>query len=105
LFDVIPPLEYKGPAAVRKDFENFMAAYPRFHFEVINLRVVSDGRIGFANYIEHFTGTAKDGKPASFTWRVTDCLEKKAGTWKIVNEHISVPVDLNSGRAFTDMKP
>ncbi|HJU27930.1 MAG TPA: nuclear transport factor 2 family protein [Candidatus Binataceae bacterium] len=104
LFDVIPPLEYSGYAAVRKDFENFFATYPTSHFEITDLRVANDGRIGFANYIEHFTGVAKDGKKAENTWRVTDCLEKKDGKWKIVNEHISVPVDVASGRADLNAK-
>jgi ketosteroid isomerase-like protein len=105
LFDVVPPLEYKGPAAVRKDFENFFAEYPKFHFELTDLRVFNDGRIGFAHYIEHFTGTAKDGKKADITWRVTDGLEKTDGKWKIVHEHISLPVDLDSGRAYMNAKP
>ncbi|HJU29301.1 MAG TPA: nuclear transport factor 2 family protein, partial [Candidatus Binataceae bacterium] len=59
---------------------------------------------GFAHYIEHFTGTAKDGKKADITWRVTDGLEKTDGKWKIVHEHISLPVDLDSGRAYMNAK-
>jgi ketosteroid isomerase-like protein len=106
VFDVIPPAQYVGATAWRKDLEGFFAAYPGpSHIELSRLQIVNDGRIGFAHSIQTFSGTAKDGKKTNIVFRVTDCLEKKDGKWKIVHEHISVPVDINSGRAYLDAKP
>jgi ketosteroid isomerase-like protein len=105
VFDVIPPAQYSGEAAWRKDLKGFFAAFPGpSHIELINLQVENDSRIGFAHSIQHFDGTAKSGKKVEFTFRVTDCLEKKSGKWKIVHEHVSVPVDLDSGRAYLNAK-
>ena len=105
VFDVIPPLQYAGPAAWRKDLKGFFAAFPGpSHIDLTNLQVVNDDRIGFAHSIQRFTGTAKDGKKTEITFRVTDGLEKKGGKWKIVHEHISVPVDIDSGRAYLNAK-
>lgn len=106
VFDVIPPAQYVGAKAWRKDLMGFFAAYPGpSHIELTNLQVVNDGRIGFAHSIQRFSGTTKDGKKTDITFRVTDCLEKNNGKWKIVHEHISVPVDINSGRAYMNAKP
>jgi ketosteroid isomerase-like protein len=105
VFDVIPPLQYAGPAAWRKDLKGFFAAFPGpSHIDLTNLQVVNDSRIGFAHSIQHFAGTAKSGKKVEITFRVTDGLEKKSGKWKIVHEHVSVPVDLDSGRAYLNAK-
>jgi ketosteroid isomerase-like protein len=38
------------------------------------------------------------------TMRVTDCLHKVGGHWKIFHSHVSMPVDLTTGKAVTDAK-
>jgi ketosteroid isomerase-like protein len=39
------------------------------------------------------------------TARVTDVYRKVAGHWRIVQEHVSVPVDLASGKPDFTSKP
>jgi ketosteroid isomerase-like protein len=39
------------------------------------------------------------------TFRVTDCLRKIGGKWKIAHQHISFPVDMASGKADMQSKP
>jgi ketosteroid isomerase-like protein len=100
IFDAIPPLKYSGTEAWRKNLEGFVAAYNPGILEITELQIVNDGKIGYAHSIQHFTGTDKSGKKVEMAFRVTDCLEKENGKWKIVHEHNSMPIDYASGRAF-----
>jgi ketosteroid isomerase-like protein len=102
IFDAVPPLKYSGTVAWRKNLEGFVAAYNPGILEITQLEIVCDGKIGFAHSIQRFTGTDKNGKHVQMAFRVTDCLEKENGKWKIVHEHNSMPIDYASGRAYLD---
>lgn len=105
VYDVIPPREYVGTKAVHDDFANFFSGVTNPKTEFVDLNVTADGTLGFARSIQHFTATSKDGKPMDLTFRVTDCLHKVKGQWKIIHEHISFPVDLATGKADMQSKP
>ncbi len=49
--------------------------------------------------------TDKQGKKLDLTVRVTDVYKKAQGRWSIVHEHVSVPVDLDSGKPDLSSKP
>jgi ketosteroid isomerase-like protein len=105
VFDFEPPLQYTGEAAVHTDFNNFFSNAKDVKGEFLQIDVVTDGRLGIVNSIQHFTWTGKDGKPMAATLRVTDSLHKVDGEWKIFHSHISVPVDPATGQAQMDLKP
>jgi len=50
-------------------------------------------------------GTDTKGQPIDITVRVTDGYRKIAGDWVIVHEHVSVPVDLATGKPDLSSKP
>ena len=106
VFDVIPPRQYVGADAFRKDWEGFFGG---FHgpitFENSDMTVESDGKMAFVHYMTHVAGKRKDGNPIDFNFRVTDVLRKAEGNWVIVHEHVSVPVDLATGKADLASKP
>lgn len=106
IFDVVPPRQYVGADAYRKDFENFFAAYPGpVEFELNDLEIVAGGNVAFSHSIQHVVLTDKDGKKTDVTARVTDGYRKVNGKWLIVLEHVSVPVDLDTGKADLSSKP
>jgi len=106
VFDCIPPRQYVGAKAYRKDFEDFLAQYPGpVRVEAIDLSITTDGQLAFAHYITHMVGTMKDGTKAEMNFRITDCLKKIKGKWLIVHEHVSFPVDLATGKADLLSKP
>ena len=70
-----------------------------------DMNITRHGEMAFATYIAHLTGKGKDGNPMDVTVRITDVLRKPSGTWMIVHEHVSVPVDLASGKADLSSKP
>ena len=67
--------------------------------------VTSGGDIAYVHYIHHVVGTMKDGKKANITVRVTDCLKKINPVWLIAHSHVSIPVDMRTGKADMQSKP
>jgi uncharacterized protein (TIGR02246 family) len=106
VFDVTPPRQYVGAAAYRKDWEGFMSGFMGpVKFEVSDLAVEVAGPVAWSHSIQRAAGTDPTGKPSDVTVRVTDVYRKTADGWRIVQEHVSVPVDLDTGKADLQSKP
>jgi ketosteroid isomerase-like protein len=106
VFDAIPPRQYVGIKAWRADNEAFLAMFQGpLKAEMSDLSVTADGKLGFGHNIQRFSGTGKDGKPIDLTFRVSDGYKKINGKWSIVEEHLSFPIDLASGKADLSSKP
>jgi ketosteroid isomerase-like protein len=104
VYDISTPREFDGPAAVRADFQNFFDNSKNPKIEFISLHVTTDGRLGAAESVQHFTATDKSGKPIDMIFRVTDVWRKEKGGWKMIHSHISVPIDMASGKADLQSK-
>jgi uncharacterized protein (TIGR02246 family) len=105
-YDVAPPLQYKGKYAYRRDYVEFLNQYDGpIHVEYRDMRIMSSGDVGFIHALEHFTGRLKDGQPSDLWLRVTSGMRKIDGKWLIVHDHVSVPVDFETGKGALDLKP
>jgi ketosteroid isomerase-like protein len=106
VFDVVPPRQYVGADAYRKDWQDFLATFKGpLKFALSDLDIHTDGTLGYSHSIQHVTGTDTKDKPVDFTVRVTDVYKKIKGNWLIVQEHVSVPVDFNTGKPDFMSKP
>ena len=106
VFDVYPPRQYVGAKAYQKDWEELFSTYPGpVELEMSDLSVMSEGNLGYGHNIQHWTGTDKEGKKAPFILRVSNGYRKINGKWLISHEHVSVPVDLATGKAELASKP
>jgi len=106
VFDVIPPRQYVGAAAYRQDWKGIFAGFTGpVKMEITDLVVSTDGMVGYGHSIQRVSGVDPKGKPVDLTVRVTDVYRKQAGAWSIVQEHVSVPVDLETGKADLASKP
>lgn len=106
VFDVTPPREYVGAAAYRKDWEEFLKGFdgnPKF--EIGNLAISVSGDLAFSHSIQHVSGKDTKGQPIDVTVRVTDVYRKTDGKWLVVHEHVSVPVDFETGKPDLTSKP
>jgi ketosteroid isomerase-like protein len=56
-------------------------------------------------YVAVFMKRSTKDQPIDLTVRVTDVYRKINGTWLIVHEHVSVPVDLDTGKPDLSSKP
>lgn len=105
VFDVVPPLQYTGADAYRKDWQDTFAMYPGpVDFTISNLNITIGGNVAYASSIQRATVTGKDGKPFTMTARVTDGYKKVNGKWLIAHEHASIPVDLATLKADPNAK-
>jgi len=103
---VIPPRQYVGAKAYRKDWTDFLGTFEgSITFDVADLAVTSDGDMGYGHSVQHITGAGKNGKKWDFTVRVTDVYRHANGKWRIVHEHVSVPVDFETAKADLSSKP
>ncbi|PYT76801.1 MAG: hypothetical protein DMG40_25390 [Acidobacteria bacterium] len=105
-YDVVPPLQYKGKDTYRKDYLEFLAQYDgAIHVEYRDMRILSDGDVGLIHALERFTGKLRNGQQSDIWLRVTSGLRKIDGKWLIVHDHVSVPVDFETGKAALELKP
>jgi uncharacterized protein (TIGR02246 family) len=105
-YDIVAPLQYIGNDAYRKDYEEFFAQYEGpIDIQYRDLRIVAGDRVAFIHALERISGTLKNGQKSDVWTRATSGLRKINGKWLIVHDHISVPVDLDSGKALLNLKP
>ncbi len=105
-YDIVPPLQYRGYAAYRQDYQSFLAQYVgAIRVEYRDLRILSSGDLGVINALERITGRLKSGERSDLWLRATSVMRKIDGKWLIVHDHISLPADLATGKAVFDLKP
>jgi uncharacterized protein (TIGR02246 family) len=106
VFDATPPRQYNGAQAYRKDWEGFLAMFPGgVKLDMSGLDITVGGDVAYSHSIQHGIGAMKGGKKTEMTVRVTDGYKKINGQWLISHEHVSFPVDLETGKADLMSKP
>ena len=105
VFDVIPPRQYLGWDAYKKDWQNVLSECTGpMKAELTEMTIVAEGNIGYGHEIQHLSCPTK-GAPLDMTLRATDGYVKKDGKWLIAHEHLSVPIDLATGKGDLTSKP
>jgi ketosteroid isomerase-like protein len=106
VFDLIPPRQYNGSDAYKKDWAGvFGGCADSPKFEISDLDITADGKLAFSHSIQHFACTDAKGNKLEMTMRATDAYRKVKGKWLIVHEHLSAPIDLATGKADLTSKP
>jgi uncharacterized protein (TIGR02246 family) len=106
VFDVVPPRQYVGVAAYRKDWQAVLDSFDGpITVERSDLDIVADRNLAYSHCIDHVVGTDKQGKKLDMTLRVTDVYKKIRGRWLVIHEHVSVPVDLATNKPDLASKP
>ena len=104
-FDIVPPLQYIGFEAYKKDYQEFLDQFQStIDVEYRDLNIVAGDTVAFSRGLERMTGTLKNGQKFDAWVRFTECYRKTNGHWLAIHDHISVPVDLDSGKAVLDLK-
>jgi uncharacterized protein (TIGR02246 family) len=98
VFDLSTPLQYVGADAYRKNWEGFAASLGPLKFEVTDFTVAVDGKMAYSHAVHHLSATDNNGQKIEWTVRVTDVYRKIKGQWLVVHEHVSVPIDLATGK-------
>jgi ketosteroid isomerase-like protein len=105
-FDLVPPLQYSGSAALRDRFLEWFDGFAGpIGQELRDVDVSASGDIAIAHMLIRATGTQKSGREVGFWVRATDACRRSHNGWLITHEHVSLPVDVRSGSAATDLVP
>jgi ketosteroid isomerase-like protein len=106
VFDVVPPRQYVGAAAYRKDWQTFLDSFNGpITVELTDLDIGADRNLAYSHSVQRVAGTDKQGKKLDLTVRVTDVYHKIGGRWFVIHEHVSVPVDLDTDKPDLSSKP
>ena len=105
-FDFTPPLRSFGADEKRRNWHQaFAALNGAIAYEVRDLKVTTNGELGFAHSVNHITASPAGGRSTDIWLRWTACFRRIDGVWLIVHDHVSVPSDPANGRAVLDLKP
>ncbi len=92
IFDVLPPMKYESAAAYRKSWDDWQPdAQGAMRFELDGLSITAGDDVGFAFGLLQCGGTLPGGKTFRDTVRITFCLRKQDGRWKVAHQHVSKP--------------
>lgn len=105
-FDMIPPLQFTGKEAYRKNWElGFEMCQGNGNFESYDLRIAVSGDTAFCHRLNHMSGTDKNGQSFDCWVRWTVGFRKIDGRWLITHEHISAPMDMETEKVLMNLKP
>jgi ketosteroid isomerase-like protein len=105
-FDVVPPLQFAGAAALRGRFLQWFDTWKGpIGMETRDLQLAVSGDLAVAHWFNRASGTLKSGQQVGSWVRVTNCWQRSDRTWLITHEHVSWPADPKSGSAAKDLAP
>ena len=106
-FDLAPPLQYVGTAALRKSLAEWFSTFRGpIGYEMRDLSITAGDDVGFCRSLNRLTGTRTDGEKTDVWVRATVGCRRIDGRWLISHEHASVPFYMDgSGKAAVDLKP
>jgi ketosteroid isomerase-like protein len=105
-FDVVPPLQFAGSAAIRRNFLRWFDGWKSsISMEIHDLHILASGDVAAAYMLVRTSGTLKNGQEVGYWVRATVCCQRSNHRWLITHEHISLPVDPGSWSAAIDLVP
>jgi uncharacterized protein (TIGR02246 family) len=106
-FDLAPPLQHEGLAAIRRGLEEWFPTWAGpIDLEIHDFRVTADDHVAYCTSLQRMRGTKTDGAKPDLWFRSTMCLRGIDGSWRIAHEHTSTPFYMDgSNRAALDLTP
>ena len=105
-FDIVPPLQYVGADAMRKRWEEVCSSLPGLvGYEIADLTITVGEDMAFTHSFNRMSATLPTRQQIGTWVRWTACWRKIGGQWLLVHDQVSVPVDLQTGKAVLDLKP
>jgi uncharacterized protein (TIGR02246 family) len=98
-FDIVPPLQYIGTDALRGRFTAWFEGFQSgIRQDVSDPQVVAGDDVASTAMLIRSGGTLPNGEEVARTVRATSIWRRMDSGWLIAHEHVSVPVDLATGR-------
>ncbi len=105
-FDVVPPLQIRGLAEVRRNFLRWFGGWSSpIGQEIRDLSIFASGHVATAFMLIRASGTLQDAREVDYWLRATVGCRRSQDGWLIAHEHISAPVDFKTGAAALNLVP
>jgi ketosteroid isomerase-like protein len=75
------------------------------NLEVRDLKILESRDLAVAHWLSRARGTLTNGREVGSWVRASSCCRWSDGQWLVTHEHISLPVDVTTGSAVTDLVP
>jgi ketosteroid isomerase-like protein len=104
VFDLAPPLAHGvDVAGLATWFDKWEGPV---EIDERDLKIIVSGDLGVCYGLQKVAAVTGEGENAEWWQRLTVCLARTDGEWKIVHEHTSVPFHMDgSFRAAVDLEP
>lgn len=93
VLDLFSPGTFKGKAEIRAGFGPQLAAIRSVSKTTPEMTIATNGTFGCAASQIAYEVVLKDGTKTRMNVRVLDALKKFRGSWRVVQQHLSLPVD------------
>lgn len=104
-FDILPPLQYAGWGNYKRDWASFLKLFDGpCKVMTQDIQILCSGDLAVVHGFVQLVGVIK-GRPFQLWMRATNALTRIDGVWLVVHDHVSVPVDITTGRSAMDLIP
>lgn len=104
-YDLAPPPEIDGKAAAVKETTAQFKPITNLRTKILRMSVGASGKLGYAFSTQEFIADLKQGGSGlDFIFRETDIFRKESGKWRLIHQHLSVPVNMATGKAIITNK-
>ena len=105
-FDLVPPLKHAGADAIRRVWANTLTGLePPIEYDHHYLELMVGDDVAFSRSLNRFGGSKSDGT-LTVSWLCeTLGFRRNDGRWQLVHQHVSVPFDMDSGKALLQLEP
>jgi uncharacterized protein (TIGR02246 family) len=103
-FDLMPPSQVDA-SHYRKNFERWFSSMAGpIEYEIHDLRVTTSDDVAFTHNLGHVKGSRANGEKADYWVRVTVGFQKRNGQWLVIHDHVSMPFDMETGKAVRELR-
>jgi ketosteroid isomerase-like protein len=105
-FDLAPPLKSMGIDTIKKRLQAWFAIYQgHINQEVAGVEIEGCGDMAHGYCLTRTHGTNIKGEKMDMWYRTTTFYKNIDGKWLITHEHISDPIDMETGKVIFDLQP
>ena len=105
-FDIGAPLQSIGIEVIKKRLLDWFASYKGYINQELNNLVVDAGeQIAISHCLIRTFGTGINGEKFDMWYRATNGFHKFYDRWLITHEHLSEPINMETGSGMFDLKP
>jgi uncharacterized protein (TIGR02246 family) len=103
-FDLMPPSQVDA-SHYRQNLEHWLGAMSGpIEYEIHDLRIAAGDEVAFSHNLGHVRATRANGEKADYWVRATVGFRRYNGKWLVIHDHVSMPFDMETGKAVRELR-